>query len=93
MLYKTLSFARVGAITLLVYLAWSQASTLWATENLSLTGWVCLIYMVVIGTGCALGLILAALILLFCMLHAAAESLQKYLKVFLRDVSSLPCGR
>jgi len=97
MLTNTLSFvARVGAIVLLVLLCRSQAQPLIAAAfagDLPALGWVILVYLILIGTGCALGLLLSAFLIVWCLICSAGDSLKHYLNLILRDTASLPRGR
>lgn len=97
MLTNTLSFvARMGGIVLLVLLCWSQAQPLMAAAfagELPVLGWAILVYLILIGIGLALGLLLSVFLIAFCLICSAGDRLKNYLNLILRDTASLPRGR
>ncbi|MGG6101262.1 hypothetical protein [Pantoea allii] len=91
MLKTTLSFtARVGGIVLLMYLCWSQAQPLvkaaFAVDQPAMD-WVILVYLVLIGTACALTLPLVAALIVYCLICSLTDVLKQHLKLFPRVVA------
>ncbi|MFV9671411.1 hypothetical protein ACNY68_20735 [Pantoea sp. KXB25] len=97
MLINALRFiARVGGIVLLLCLCRSQAEPLMEAAfagSLPATGWVILIYLVLIGTACALVLPLTAAVIVISLICSASDIFRHHLNLILRDAAALRCGR
>ncbi|MBS0883188.1 hypothetical protein JK231_21590 [Pantoea sp. JGM49] len=97
MLKQTLDFiARVGGVVLLICLCRAQAQPLIDAAfagGLPPTGWIILVYLVLIGGACAMALPLIAVVVLVSLLCSAAEAIKHHLNIILRDAAALRCGR
>jgi len=97
MMNNTLSsFARVGVVAYLAYLAWPTITVLYdkvLTGQPTLEEWMYVVFLVLFSVVVVLALAAVALLLLFCLLYALRNTLRNYIRLILRDATALRCGR